>query len=1274
MYPLKLPQHLPRPRSSCCPSFRRLLAAAAAVALLATALDSRPAGAQVGSTTDIIMGQVVGPDSVALAGARVEVTSQESGITRRGTTNSDGRYTIVFPNGGGSYLVTITYLGMAPVSRNVVRLGDEDRLVADVVMGRVATQLATVEVRARQQPATGFQPPAPGGTERNLPAGTVVRMPVDAGDLNTIATLAPGVIGVPGTDTTRASFSVAGQAPDQNNITLDGLTFGAGAVPQEAVRGTRVVTNTYDVARGQFTGGQVSSTTRGGTNQLQGSASYSMRDPSLEFVDNPDGFTQKFRQNQLSLGLGGPLVRDRLFGFSAFQWNRRSDDVLSLLAADPLTLQRMGTHPDSVNRFIGILNGLALPPALAARDGRRVADNGSALLRVDYNLADAHTLMLRGDWRITSQEPSRISPLSVPHSGGDSRGSGGGGMLQLTSTFGSFINELRGYVSTDKRDVTSYLNVPDGRVVVASLLEDGTRSVSTLNFGGNPSLPQETRSSLVELTDEISLLSRRGGHRYKLGVLLNEERSSVGFIPNRWGTFTFNSLEDFEAGQPASFTRTLFARDRQSATRNLAVYLGDSWRRSAALQLVYGLRVEASQYPYAPELNPEVQTVFGRRTDRFPRDFSASPRAGFTYNVFPAIGGPPTMTIRGGAGQFRGRAASQLFATARNATGLMNGQSQLVCIGGAVPTPDWGAYLLDENAIPTTCAGGAPGAPVGQRRDVTVFDPAFSAPRAWRGSLGVTRRVAERYTMSFDGSYARGVSQTGSRDLNLEATPQFTIEGGRPVYVPISTIVPATGAVSLNASRRDPTFGRVSDIMSELESDTRQLTAAFNGFLLRGVQFSTSYTYTHSRDQGQGFSSPSLGALGGGLFAAGGFGGGGFGGGGTTAGNPNVAEWGPSDIARRHSLLGTVLYRFRPWLEVSAIARAVSGARYSPMVGADINGDGLRNDRAFIFSPDVTSTSDSAIANAMGRLLGTTSRSARDCLERQFGQIAARNSCVGPWTPSLDMQVNFRPAAFGLDRRLTISVLGLNMLTGLDQLLHRSGNLRGWGQPALADRTLLYVRGFDPATQRFQYAVNENFGRTRQRGGFRVPFQVALQARMTLGQDAGQMAFRRALGGGGAGRGGGRGAGGGPGGGMMGLGGVLPADSAEAVAMLRSRMTRLVPNAFREILEAADSVDLNLTGEQTARLTAASDSFEVRTDAFAGSIAEMLAAARDERSPDLQRIGGQLQPRIREGREMAVQAVREAQRILTPEQWAKVPERIRQPFRPREGGGMWMMP
>src|SRR5204863_218510 len=103
---------------------------------------------------------------------------------------------------------------------------------------------------------------------------------------------------------------------DKGQYTILFPDRGGTNVPTEAVRQTRVITNTYDVARGQFTGGQVATTTRGGTNSLAGSSSYALRDPHLEWATDqstPTTFGQGYTQHQFSGGIGGPVIHDKLF-------------------------------------------------------------------------------------------------------------------------------------------------------------------------------------------------------------------------------------------------------------------------------------------------------------------------------------------------------------------------------------------------------------------------------------------------------------------------------------------------------------------------------------------------------------------------------------------------------------------------------------------------------------------------------------------------------------------------------------------------------------------------------------------------------------------------------------------------------------------------------------------------------------------------------------------------------------------------------------------------
>src|SRR5690242_2448077 len=360
----------------------------AAVVVVALALPGA-VRAQVGSTTDILTGKITSPDGKPVVGARVDAMSIETGVTRSRTTNDKGQYTILFPDGGGSYRMTVRYIGFAATTFTLARQADEDRLVADVRLSPVATELGPVVVRSTA-PSGANERPGPGSVERTLTGEQLQRLPIDPTDLAALASLTPGVVAITGTDTTGAAFSVAGQRPDQNQVTLDGLSFLGGTnVPTEAVRQTRVITNTYDVARGQFTGGQVATTTRGGTNQLSGSFSYALRDPSLEFgtdQSTPTTFGQGYTQHQLSGGIGGPIIKDKLFYFGAFQLRRRLDPLQTITAADALTLERLGMQPDSADRFRDIVGAYGIPLSVPSIPSDRQSDNGTAIVRVDYHL------------------------------------------------------------------------------------------------------------------------------------------------------------------------------------------------------------------------------------------------------------------------------------------------------------------------------------------------------------------------------------------------------------------------------------------------------------------------------------------------------------------------------------------------------------------------------------------------------------------------------------------------------------------------------------------------------------------------------------------------------------------------------------------------------------------------------------------------------------------------------------------------------------------------
>src|SRR2546426_294746 len=524
----------------------RWAAAALAVAMLVVFAMPRTAAAQVGTTTDIITGTVTGRHSQPLAGAIVQATSLETQVSRQRTTDARGRFTIVFPEGGGQYQLTVRYVGLAPARVTIARQADEDRLVANVRMDLAIVALEPVVVQAAAQPR-GLERLGPGATGRDLRSETMSRLPIAASDLTALATLAPGVVGIVETDSTRPAFSVAGQRPTANRITLDGLSFGGAMVPQVA--------------------------------------------------------------------------------FGALQ-GRWKDQVLpSLATADPATLERLGVSSDSAARFLALVGATGVPVSVPEARRERGTNTTAALLRIDWNLAEAHTLMLRLDGRRNSDDPTRVRSLALPSTGGRRSGRAGGVMASLTSHFGGqLINEVRGYVSAEHTDAGGFLALPEVRVHVTSDLPDLTRAIATLTFGGNHAFPQHTDNTTAEVREEASWLTQDATHRIKLGGYLNSVRLRANQTPNQLGTFVFHSLDAFAAGRPSSFTRTLAPLYQTGTSWNEALYLGDTWRAGDRLQLTDGARLEAAQFRRTPAYNRTLDSLFGARTDRIPREVPASPR------------------------------------------------------------------------------------------------------------------------------------------------------------------------------------------------------------------------------------------------------------------------------------------------------------------------------------------------------------------------------------------------------------------------------------------------------------------------------------------------------------------------------------------------------------------------------------------------------------------------------------------------------------------------
>ncbi|MEP6551721.1 MAG: hypothetical protein ABJB95_11090, partial [Gemmatimonadales bacterium] len=330
----------------------------------------------------------------------------------------------------------------------------------------------------------------------------------------------------------------------------------------------------------------------------------------------------------------------------------------------------------------------------------------------------------------------------------------------------------------------------------------------------------------------------------------------------------------------------------------------------------------------------------------------------------------------------------------------------------------------------------------------------------------------------------------------------------------------------------------------------------------------------------------------------------------------------------RHQIQYNIGYNFFDAVRVNWFGNFRSGTPYTPVVAGDINGDGYGNDRAFVYDP--AATADPALAAHMQSLLNSATGSARDCLRKQLGSLAARNSCQGPWTSQATMSLTFNPLKFRMPQRATLSLQVGNPLGAADLLLHGNDKLRGWGQFAFPDPTLLAVRGFDPQARRYTYDVNDRFGSTLPAlTAVRAPVTVTAMMRFDLGPTRERQALTQ----------------------QLDRGRTLRGNKAPEPMLKAIYGSGGIPNPLAAILRQADT--LELTGAQADSIATMNRRYVVSLDSIWSPVAKYLASLPDHYDKDLAYSRYQ---RARESSvDMLIRIVPDIRRVLTSEQRRKLP-------------------
>ncbi len=1025
----------------------------------ATLLPLVSASAQ--GTDASIRGLVTDSAGGPVANVIIEIRNTATGFLSTVRTGDRGRYVATQLPLGGPYRVTARAVGFRTGAREGIMLNIGSVASADFRLVPGAVQLSEVAVSA--------EPPRV--VERN---GAVTRIGEQQvrelpnqnrrfQDLTKLSPLAGNGTSLGGARPMSTDVRIDGVGAQMNNT---GQTFaGPLTMTMEAIREFEIATNEYDVSKGRQGGGLINAVTKAGTNRWEGSIFSYYRDRNLTTEDYRGVPAQNFTVRQQGFSVGGPILKDKLTFFGVYD---RSDQSL------PLEIMNVRNTSDEIELGIARDSLTRLTSILANKYGLDTTQQQTGVFsrkplsqaffgRVDWQLGSNHRLTLRNNTTLFS-DPQEIGPdqsLHFAESRGAAEVNSTGTLASLRSTFGSsLVNEFKVQALQFTRERIPRNELPRGFVRIASRLPDNSNRTVLVQFGGNRLAPENYRERQYQLAN--TLFWNRGNQTVTFGtdnIVTNIRR----FLPvEQRGLFEFDNLAQLDAMTPARYSRQVPLRDGGTTAAftvaDLSAFAQSEWHIGRGLTASAGLRLDGVQFLTAAAYNPLVEQRLGVRTDEKPSNWIVSPRAQAVWDVQ----GNGRHVFRVGGGRFSSQPPYNVQVNHILQSGLE--AVDIIQVGNQVPRPDFVRYRSDLGAVPGVPPGVSPSAIPAY---VNYFSGDFRVPTTWKLSGGYERRLWRLQLGAF-AYWARTQDNFQYFDRNMVADPYFTIEGGRGVFVPASTITSA-GRTNNADTRVHRDLGRVLELVGESTLEQRSLVLQGAFSLPRQSSISLSYTRNDTRDNSSFNCCVAITST----FSQ-------------NTGDPRRLgdAWGQSDDAFRDKLVAAFLLP-RVWgFRVTGSYVGISGRPFSLVINGDVNGDGtLNNDLAFVFDPNDPAT-PADIAAGMRRVLDNPNNRARDYIRSSLGRIAARNGGSSPFRGRTDLRV---ARDFGTLRGQAVEVT-LDIFN-IENLLNPA-----WGgEYNLGAAQQLYaVSGFNQATRRYTYRVNENVGTAVKSG---TPYQIQLGAR-----------------------------------------------------------------------------------------------------------------------------------------------------------------------------------
>ena len=279
-------------------------------------VGTQAAYAQV--TVSQIHGTVTDASDAVVPGAKVTALNTATGISVVATTSASGYYIFTALQPGGPYTVTVEAQGFEKYEAKGITLIVNANWDTDAKLKIGSNQQSvTVDATALQVETSNTQ------LEQVATADQIEGIPLAGRDASGLQKLEPGVVE---SSDRFGNFSSNGNETPQNSFLISGIDINDPALQNEgiqinpdALQEENIVTSTMNPEFARNSGAVINQVLKNGTNKLHGSGFEFYRDT---FMNNGDYFSQTrpvFHQNLYGGTLGGPVLKNKLFFFAAYQ-------------------------------------------------------------------------------------------------------------------------------------------------------------------------------------------------------------------------------------------------------------------------------------------------------------------------------------------------------------------------------------------------------------------------------------------------------------------------------------------------------------------------------------------------------------------------------------------------------------------------------------------------------------------------------------------------------------------------------------------------------------------------------------------------------------------------------------------------------------------------------------------------------------------------------------------------------------------------------------------